>query len=256
MTKVVVFDSGFGSLSIIKAIQKITKAEIIYFADQKNFPYGKKSKQQLKKIISETINMLKKKFNPDLIVIGSNTPSLLLGNIDSAKILKVLPPLKKAKKISKTSSIAILATQSVIRSTELQDYIKKNLLPKIIKIKKIDASSLIELVESGKFIENSRECKLKIKHLLRKDFIKHNVDVVTLSSTHLPFLLPYFKKEFPHVKFIDPANEVANKVAKKSSKKSSKRNTMKIFTSSNPQLFEKYLKKIGIKNKVSFLVSS
>jgi len=51
VAKVVVFDSGFGSLSIIKAIQKITRAEIIYFADQKNFPYGKKSKHHLKKLL-------------------------------------------------------------------------------------------------------------------------------------------------------------------------------------------------------------
>ncbi len=256
MAKIVVFDSGFGSLSIIKAIQKITRAEIIYFADQKNFPYGKKSKHQLKKIILNSINMIKKKFNPDLIVIGSNTPSLLLGKINSPKILNVLPPLKKAAIISKTSSIAILATQSVIRSKELGNYIQKNQLSKKIKVKKIDASSLIELVESGKFIDNSKECKLKIKQLLKKELIKQNVDVVTLSSTHLPFLLPYLKKEFPNIKFIDPANEVAKKIAKKSFKKSSKRNTMKIFTSSNSGLFEKYLKKIGIKNKVSFLVSS
>ena len=256
MAKIVVFDSGFGSLSIIKAIQKITRAEIIYFADQKNFPYGKKSKHHLKKIIANTLNMLKKKFDPDLIVIGSNTPSLLLGKINSSKILNVLPPLKQAAKISKTSSIAILSTQSVIRSTELGNYIKKNQLSKKIKIKKIDASSLIELVESGKFIDNSKECKLKIKELLKKELIKQNVDVVTLSSTHLPFLLPYLKKEFPNIKFLDPANEVAKKVVKKSFKKSSKRNTMKIFTSSSPRLFEKHLRKIGIKNKVSCLVST
>ena len=34
--KIVVFDSGLGSLSIIKAIQKRTKADIIYLADKKN----------------------------------------------------------------------------------------------------------------------------------------------------------------------------------------------------------------------------
>ena len=35
---IVVFDSGLGSLSIIKELQKIFKGELIYFADQKNFP--------------------------------------------------------------------------------------------------------------------------------------------------------------------------------------------------------------------------
>ncbi len=77
LAKIVVFDSGFGSLSIIRAIQKMTKSEIIYFADQKNFPYGKKTKSLLYGIITQTIDLLKNKFNPDLIVIGSNTPTLL-----------------------------------------------------------------------------------------------------------------------------------------------------------------------------------
>ncbi|NDF27530.1 MAG: hypothetical protein EB153_08290, partial [Nitrosopumilaceae archaeon] len=52
---IAVFDSGLGSLSVIQSIQQATKSEIIYFADQKNFPYGKKTKQDLKKIIKNTI---------------------------------------------------------------------------------------------------------------------------------------------------------------------------------------------------------
>ena len=75
--KIVVFDSGLGSLSIIKAIQKRTKADIIYLADKKNFPYGKKTKSQLYKIITDTIQKISERFNPDVIVLASNTPSLL-----------------------------------------------------------------------------------------------------------------------------------------------------------------------------------
>ncbi|MBT3686159.1 MAG: glutamate racemase, partial [Nitrosopumilus sp.] len=56
MAKIVVFDSGLGSLSIIKEIQKIGKNDIIYFADQKNYPYGVKSQAQLSTIIKKTIN--------------------------------------------------------------------------------------------------------------------------------------------------------------------------------------------------------
>ena len=67
MAKIAVFDSGFGSLSIIKPIQRAIKSDIIYFADQKNFPYGKKSKLELTKIITKTVNLLEEKFEPDLI---------------------------------------------------------------------------------------------------------------------------------------------------------------------------------------------
>ena len=75
---IVVFDSGLGSLSIIKEIQKKFKGELIYFADQKNFPYGLKSKIELENIIKETIILLERKFSPELIVMASNTPTLLL----------------------------------------------------------------------------------------------------------------------------------------------------------------------------------
>ena len=64
MAKIVVFDSGLGSLSIIKEIQKIGKNDIIYFADQKNYPYGVKSQAQLSTIIKKTINLLEEKFLP------------------------------------------------------------------------------------------------------------------------------------------------------------------------------------------------
>ena len=56
--KIAVFDSGFGSLSIIRKIQKIFKGELIYFAYQKNFPYGVKSNPELENIIKETIVLL------------------------------------------------------------------------------------------------------------------------------------------------------------------------------------------------------
>ncbi|MDC0330325.1 glutamate racemase, partial [Nitrosopumilus sp.] len=97
MAKIVVFDSGLGSLSIIKEIQKIVKADIVYFADQKNYPYGKKSQAQLNRIMEKTINLLEEKFMPDIIVVASNTPSLML-NLERKKIVGVKPPLKLAQK--------------------------------------------------------------------------------------------------------------------------------------------------------------
>ena len=97
-----------------------------------------------------------------------------------------------------------------------------------------------------------------MKKLLEKyfqnQFSKSNVDVAILSSTHLPFLLPFLKKQFPNITFVDPAKEIAQKVRKIMAKKPSKTNTMKIFTSSNPKKFQKYLWQIGIKKNASLLV--
>jgi glutamate racemase len=107
-------------------------------------------------------------------------------------------------------------------------------------------------VESGKFITNKKLCKQIIKESLAKTILKHNIDVVTLSSTHLPFLSLMLKEQFPNVKFLDPANDVAIKIAERVSNPL-KRNILKIYTSKNPKSFHRYLKKIGIRNKVNFL---
>ena len=118
MVKIAVFDSGLGSLSIIKEIQKMMKSEIIYFADQKNYPYGTKSQAQLQIIIDRSIKLLQKDFSPDFIVIASNTPSLML-NLVTSKIIDVKPPLKIANKKSSSKQIGILATKSAINSKGL-----------------------------------------------------------------------------------------------------------------------------------------
>ena len=114
MGKIVVFDSGLGSLSIIKEIQKLSKLEIIYFGDQKNYPYGKKSKRELERIIIQTITMIKENFCPDLIVVGSNTPTILL-DLETQKIIGVKPPLKEAARITRTGNIGILGTDQQFR---------------------------------------------------------------------------------------------------------------------------------------------
>ena len=253
MAKIIVFDSGLGSLSIIKPIQQAIKSDIVYFADQKNFPYGRKSKLELTNIITKTVNMLEEKFEPDLIVIGSNTPSLLV-EINKKNIVKVLPPIKKAAKMSKTGNIAMLATLAVVRSRKLSDYVRKSRLPKHVNLRKIDATQLVRLVEDGKFLDNKKLCKKTVRKVLSEPFSKSDIDVAILSSTHLPFLLPFLKKQFPNITFIDPAKEVAQKVRKIVAKKPSKTNTMKIFTSSDPKKFQKYLWQIGIKKNVSVLV--
>ncbi len=251
MVKIIVFDSGFGSLSIIKQIRKKMNAEVIYFADQANYPYGKKSTIQLQKIVKNTIKFLKNEFKPDLIIVGSNTPSILLKEFNSSKITGVYPPLKEASKRTH-SSIAILSTQNVVKSKKLDELIRKNTY-KNVKVLKINASPLVDLVESGKFIEQKQFCRNKIKSLLKNTFENSQVDVVTLSSTHLPFLLPMLKQTFPKILFLDPAEEIANKIMTKYRPKKSGKSRLSIYSSGKIELFQAQLRQIGIRRKVKYL---
>lgn len=263
MTKIAVFDSGLGSLSIIKAIQKITKAKIIYFADQKHYPYGTKTNKELRKIIESTINLLKTKFNPDVVIVGSNTPTILFPELfDDKTVTGVLPPLLSAIQQTKTKSIAILATRATIKSKQLNSYIAQT-FTKIsststtrtqkLTITKIDATQLIDLVESGNFLSNKKHTKIIIQNMLSEVFLKKNIDVALLSSTHLPFLNPFLTKLFPQVLFLDPADEIAVKIKQNKSFQSSKKNSLKIFCSINPDLLKNNLSKLKIQNKVNYL---
>ena len=248
MARIVVFDSGLGSLSIIKPIRRILKAEIIYFADQANYPYGNKSKLQLNNIIKKTIESLDR-FEPDIIVMASNTPSLML-QISSPKIIDVKPPLQLAAKLSASKHIGILGTKSAVRSRGLTDFIKNNDISRSIKITRINGSDLVDLVESGKFITNEKQSKKIIHDTLSKILLVKPIDVITLSSTHLPFLKSLLQECFPHIQFIDPGEIIAQRVYKKIKTKQPKKNSLKIFTSGNVEIFEQNLRKIGIKNKV------
>ena len=248
MAKIVVFDSGLGSLSVILAIQNTLKAEIIYFADQANYPYGKKSQIQLGKIIPKSIKLLYNQFKPDVIVVASNTPSLML-NLSTSKVIDAKPPLNYAKKFSKSKEIAILATQSATKSDGLKQHIKK--YAKSCKISKINCSELVQLVESGLFLKNKKLCQSIIKKILDKHLLASTIDTVTLSSTHLVFLKPILEAQYPNIQFIDSGQIIARKILSRVTP--SKRNSLKIFASGDTQKFQTKLKKLGIKNKVNFL---
>ena len=228
------------------------KTDIVYFADQKNYPYGNKSQAQIASIIKKTINMLEEKFTPDIIVVASNTPSLML-NLQTGKIIDVKPPLKLAQKKSKSKKIGILATKASVNSKGLVNYVKESNIPKAYKIFKINGSNLVDLVESGKFLNEKNYCKKIIKKSLDDYIITKKIDAITLSSTHLLFLKTLLEKEFPQVEFIDPGSVVAKKIFLKIKNKQSNRNSLKIFTSGNIINFENKLKKIGIKNKINYL---
>ena len=202
---IAVFDSGLGSMSVVREIRKIIPSEnILYFADKMNFPYGKKSKDELKSIIINSIRFLEK-YRPKLIVMASNTPSVQIfdeiKNKFSIDIIPTKPPLKKATNMSKKKHIAIMASSGVLHSKEF-DYLVKREVPQDIFITKIDSSGIIDLVENGSFLSNRNHTFKTIQKIIQSNF-EDSIDVAALSSTHLPFIKNYLEELLPSVKLID-----------------------------------------------------
>ena len=78
-TTIAVVDSGIGGTSVLsELIEKYPHYNYIYFADNLNMPYGKKSKRFLLKRAKEIIDVLKNSYKVDAIIIACNTLSSVI----------------------------------------------------------------------------------------------------------------------------------------------------------------------------------
>jgi glutamate racemase len=251
-----VFDSGLGSLSIIRELRReIPHENLLYLADKSHFPYGTKQHEELHRIIIDTVNYLAR-YRPKLIIIASITPSVhILDEIKknySIPLLGVRPPLKEACKLTKKKHIAIMATRASIASKGLTEQIRKE-VPQDILVTKIDVSPVIELVENGTYITNERRTFDVISNIIGDDLDK-KIDVVTLSSTHLPFVKRYLASLVPGVRFVDPARIVSRDVKKFLLSNRKLRRTgsgrLEVYVSSGKRQFEHIVRTMGVKEPV------
>lgn len=254
---VAVFDSGIGSLSIIRELKReVPNEDLLYFADRAHFPYGSKSHPQLREIIVNTINYLRR-YKPKLIVVASNTPSVQVLDdvrkmITDVPIIGVRPPLKEASRLTKKKHIGIMATEGTIRSKELEIQIRRE-VPQHILVTKFNASPIIELIEQGVHLENERRTFDVISRVLG-DGVDEKLDVITLSSTHLPFVKRYLNALLPTVRFVDPAQTVAKDVRKflkfyRMAKKSGT-GRLQILVSDSKREFERSVRAMGVREPV------
>lgn len=207
-----IIDSGVGGLSIWQKITKLLPHEdLIYLADQKNFPYGTKNAEFLRKITSKNVEFLIKK-QVKLIVLACNTATVhtlsYLREKYRLPIVGTVPVIKKAAELSKNGKIGVIATSSTNKSQYQKKLIKK--FASGFLVSNLAQDGLVELVEN---LELSVE---KIIPLLAKNLriLKNRkIDVLALGCTHYAFLKPHFKNFFgKKVLILDSAGAVARQV--------------------------------------------
>lgn len=248
MARIAVFDSGLGSMSVIPPIMRLCRADITYFADSASFPYGSKSDAELRGIIYGTISMLESRFRPDLTIVASNTPSLVL-DIARPRTLTVKPPLAMAAAASRTKNIGVLATASAIASGGLDSHIISSGIGEC-KVAKLDCSRLVKLVEDGTFLTDEEGCIGMIRQELGGKLAEHRIDSVTLSSTHLPLLGSLIKRALPGVALADPAEDVARVAHDMTKDLPPGQGRLEIFTSGDPAALKSKLGLMGVDHDV------
>lgn len=209
---VAVFDAGIGSYAIVAEIHKaFPKRDILYFADRASFPYGGKGRDELLSVMRRSLTFLSR-YEPGAIVIASNAPSIMvleeLQREPGSPLFGVHPPLEKALSRARTGHVGILGVRSLVESPMLSSFIARHTAHPD-RVAQIDASSMVELVESGAFLFDPIATQQRVETFMREVRDRHpRIDVFTLSSTHLPWLTDFFMKACPAAVFLDPATEV------------------------------------------------
>lgn len=188
-----IFDSGIGGISIYKEIHALLPNEnIIYLADNKNAPYGGKSKEKIIEYSVKNTEFLLQN-NCKLIVVACNTASTnavkYLREHYTIPFIRVQPAIKPAALHSKTKNVGILATNSTLKSELLFETSQK--FATGVNIVEQVGEGLVSLIESGK--TNSPEMTVLLNKYLQPMLAK-NIDQLVLGCTHYPFLIPQIKE--------------------------------------------------------------
>ena len=250
-----VFDSGIGSLSVIESLRKeMPNESIVYLADRVHYPYGIKTNRQLKSIIIQTLKYLEK-FDPKAIIVASITPSMrvlkdcrLYANVP---VFGVYLNIGDAVESSRTKFIALLATEGTIKSEGLDAYIKPYITN--TDIFKINASPIINLVESGKFLDDVTTVKKNIAEHTRDIKSNSQIDVIILGSTHLSLIKELLAELYPRIKFVDPATDTVRRVKTylhNHDITSQNKGSMRILVSKNKIQLESIMRSLGMQDKI------
>lgn len=202
LNKIAIFDSGVGGLGTLDLLvkNKIAK-EIIYYADNKNVPFGTKSKEEILIIGQNAIDYLTS-LNVDLIILACNTVSSILNELNvNTKVLPISDyGILGLSKIANNQNTLVVATKATINSGIYQRACEKY----NIKADFISPISFVPIVESMQYSKSSE--------YFVEYFQKNDYENILYACTHYPFLEKEFKAYFPKANLLDPAKILATTI--------------------------------------------
>ncbi len=214
-----VFDSGFGGLTIFKAIEKtLPKHDYIYLGDNARAPYGNHSQSVIYEYTRQAVDYLFAQ-GCELIILACNTASAealrklqqdyIPKKYPGKNILGVIRPLvEEAAILSKNKVIAVLGTRSTVESNsyvrELQTQNKK------IRVVQQACPLLVPLIEEN--WEKAPETRMIIKKYVQP-VKSHHPDTVILGCTHYGWVQKDIQRYFgKNIQVLDSGKIVAKKL--------------------------------------------
>jgi len=223
--------------------------EIYFLADEKNKPYGTKSKEEVKKIAIKNVQKLID-LGCKIVVVACNTATSvaiepLREKFSDIEIIGTEPAVKLAVKEHSNKKLLVIATSITVHGEKLHKLI--NSLDVEDRIELLATDRLVKLIEDENFLNNQKEIDAYIKEFL-EPYNLNEYSHIILGCTHFPLVKENIKKivEKYNIKVIDGnrgiGNNLLNKIKNINSKDSEL--SLKIITTKYNKAFKKRAKEI------------
>lgn len=238
MKSIVVYDSGIGGIAIYRLIKKhLPNADIVYFADNANFPYGTKTPAALIALAQKNIERITSEHDTDLIVLACNTLTCvavenLRERFPGITFVGTEPSIKQAAQYTANNVLAV-STQNTSDNPRLK---KRFPFHNIIWL---SMPLLAEMVEKG---SRDREICAYIEDCAKSVAVPF--DCVVLGCTHFTLIKDLFGGVFAGKKIFDGSQGVAQHVKNLKAKEmrgATQGVTSLVLTAPDPALYQKYI---------------
>ncbi len=213
---VLVFDSGIGGLSILRALRlSLPRARLVYVADDAGFPYGDREEGALTARILALFDGLVATHKPSLCVIACNTATTiaierLRHRFADMPFVGTVPAIKPAAEQTASGLISILATPGTVTRRYTRDLIARFADDRDVTL--VGAPDLALLAE--RHLRGEPVDAEILRAQIAPCFVQRQgrrTDIVVLGCTHYPFLANRMRKIAPWpVDWLDPAEAIAD----------------------------------------------
>jgi glutamate racemase len=211
-----VFDSGFGGLTVLKALLRlIPDSDYLYFGDSARLPYGSKSAETVARYAVGAAHYLEQQGAQTLVIACNTATALALDKITASATVPVVgviePGAERAAAQSENKKVVVVGTEATVSS---HAYLKA-LQSRGVQAKEKACPLLVPLVEEGWIDHPVTEevARIYLNEAFADDF--KSADVLLLGCTHYPLIQPALRKVAPrHVKIVDSADATADAVSR------------------------------------------
>ena len=210
-----VFDSGFGGLTVLKALLKLVPAaDYAYFGDTARLPYGSKSVETVARYAVEAAHFLESQGARMLVIACNTATALALDQITGASRVPVVgvvePGAQAAAGATQNQKIVVIGTEATVSSHAY----RKALENRGLQAREKACPLLVPLVEEGwvEHLVTEQVARIYLSEAFSDGF--HDADTLVLACTHYPLLKPLLQRVTPdHVRIVDSAESTAREVA-------------------------------------------